>query len=62
MANMNIYAESVYSHSDGPVTISGFDIAELVAEIGGWQLLEHIDYSEILEYVAEIQEEEAAGE
>ena len=41
------------------VILTGVDLSELVSEIGTEELLNAMDYSDIVEYVAEIEKDKA---
>ena len=41
----------------GTVIITGFDVDEIVSEVGATELLKSIDYSDILDYVNDVEEE-----
>lgn len=40
----------------GTVIITGYDTAEIVSEIGAYDLLREMEYSDIMEFVAEQEE------
>lgn len=41
----------------GTVIITGYDVDEIVSEVGATELLKSMDYSDILEYVNSVEEE-----
>ena len=41
----------------GTVIITGYDVDEIVSEVGATELLKSIDYSDILDYVNDVEEE-----
>ena len=43
----------------GTVILTGVDVGEIVSEIGTEELLNAMDYSDIVEYVAEIEKDKA---
>ena len=53
-ANVNV--------EDGTVTITGYDVADVISEIGTEELLKQMDYSDILDFVAEVEKEKADEE
>ena len=53
-ANVNI--------EDGTVIITGYDVADVISEIGTEELLKQMDYSDILDFVAEVEKEKADEE
>lgn len=63
MARAYISVESVRVFAnEGMAEIEGFDPAELIAEVGAREILENIDYSDIMEYITELQKEDAVDE
>lgn len=53
-ANVNV--------EDGTVIITGYDVADVISEIGTEELLKQMDYSDILDFVAEVEKEKADEE
>ena len=41
----------------GTVIITGYDVDEIVSEVGATELLKSMDYSDILEYIDDVEEE-----
>ena len=41
----------------GTVIITGYDVDEIVSEVGATDLLKSMDYSDILDYVNDVEEE-----
>ena len=48
-----VHASNVRVDEYSGTTLTGFDMSELVSEIGVQELLDAMDYSDIKEYVAE---------
>lgn len=42
---------------NGTVIITGYDVDEIVEQVGAEELLKSIDYSDIVEYVNAVEEE-----
>ncbi len=47
---------------DGTIIITGYDVDEIIEEIGQETLLNAMDYSEIREYVAQVERDKADDE
>lgn len=47
---------------DGTVIITGYDVADIISEVGTEELLRQMDYSDILDFVAEVEKEKADEE
>lgn len=47
---------------EGTVIITGYDVDEIVTELGTETLLNAIDYAEIVEYVAQVERDKADEE
>lgn len=45
---------------EGTVIITGYDIADVISEIGAAELLKEMDYSDILDFISEVEEDKAA--
>ena len=62
-SSFEISAEKVNVNiEDGTVILTGVDLAELISEVGYVSFLQEIDYSDIVEYVAEIERDKADEE
>ena len=46
----------------GTIIITGYDVDEIVTELGTETLLNAIDYSDIVEYVAQVERDKADEE
>lgn len=46
----------------GTVIITGYDVADIISEIGVEELLKEMDYPDIMEYVTEVENEKAEYE
>lgn len=57
---MELQAEQVNVNIErGTVIITGYDIDEIISEIGTETLLQSMDYSDIMEYVTEVENDKA---
>ena len=55
---MELAAEKVNVDVErGTVIITGYDVDEIVSEVGANELLKSMDYSDILDYVNAVEEE-----
>ena len=55
---MELAAEKVNVDLEtGSVTITGYDVSDIISEIGTEELLQAMDYSDILDYVNDVEEE-----
>lgn len=62
MSSFEIYAEKVnVDLENGNVILTGVDLGEVVSEVGYVSLLQEMEYSDIVEWVAE-QERDKADE
>lgn len=62
-SSFEISAEKVNVNiEDGTVILTGVDLAELISEVGYVSFLQEIDYSDIVEYVAETERDKADEE
>jgi len=43
----------------GTVIITGYDIQDIISEIGAVEILKEIDYSDVFDYVMEVEKEKA---
>ena len=63
MSNFEIQAEQAnVDIENGSVILTGVDLDELVNTVGPEELLNAIDYSDILEYVAEVEKDKEDDE
>ena len=56
--DMELAAEKVNVDLEtGSVTITGYDVSDIISEIGTEELLQAMDYSDIVDYVNDVEEE-----
>lgn len=54
MTTIKVFADSVFADMEsGAVTLNGVDCGDVIAELGIDEVLETIDYSDILRFVSE---------
>ena len=55
---MELAAEKVNVNIErGTVIITGYDVSDIISEIGTEELLQAMDYSDILQFVSEVEAE-----
>lgn len=58
MSSFEINADKVSVDMEyGRVILAGVDLSEIVSEVGVEEILQEIDYSKIVEYVAQCQQD-----
>ena len=62
-SSFEISAERVNVNiEEGTVIITGVDLIDIVSEVGSEEMLQSIDYSDIVEYVAQVERDKADDE
>ena len=63
MSSFEISPEKVNVNvEEGTVILTGVDLGEIVGEVGSEEMLQAIDYSDIVEYVAQCEQDKADDE
>lgn len=57
MSNMQLHYTTLSTDETGLATITGFDPSQIVSEIGATELLDHMEYSDIVEWMAQKEQE-----
>lgn len=63
MSSFEISPEKVNVNvEEGTIILTGVDLGEIVGEVGSEEMLQAIDYSDIVEYVAQCEQDKADDE